>query len=174
MWGKYYGQWLMEACLFTYDFDRFHPAEILDLIDKYQITTLCCPPTMYRLMMQEDFERFDLSSLEYSTTAGGAQSRPLRLLEGQYRPHDLRGLRTDRDAAHLCEPYSFGSASRLDGRPNPLYELEIKRDDGSRCDVGETGEICIKMDPRPEGIMMEYYRNPEKPTMPSTMAGITR
>ncbi len=32
VWGKYYGQWLMEACVFTYDFDRFHPSEILSLI----------------------------------------------------------------------------------------------------------------------------------------------
>ena len=48
------------------------------------------------------------------------------------------------------------------GRPNPLFTVEIQRDDGSRCEVGMTGEICIKTDPYPAGLMMEYYRDPEK------------
>lgn len=163
VWGKYYGQWVMEACVFTYDFDRFHPAEILDLIDKYQITTLCCPPTMYRLMMQEDFERFDLSSLEYSTTAGEALNPDLfdfwKANTGLTIFEGFGQTETPLTCANLT--HSVPRPGSM-GRPNPLYELEIKRDDGSRCDVGETGEICIKMDPRPEGIMMEYYRNPEK------------
>ena len=163
VWGKYYGQWIMEACVFTYDFDRFHPAEILDLIDKYQITTLCCPPTMYRLMMQEDFERFDLSSLEYSTTAGEALNPDLfdfwKANTGLTIFEGFGQTETPLTCANLT--HSVPRPGSM-GRPNPLYELEIKRDDGSRCDVGETGEICIKMDPRPEGVMMEYYRNPEK------------
>ena len=40
----------METCVLTYDFDRFHADEILDLIARWNVTTLCCPPTMYRLM----------------------------------------------------------------------------------------------------------------------------
>ena len=48
------------------------------------------------------------------------------------------------------------------GKPSPLYEVEIQRADGSRCNTGETGEICIKIDPRPAGIMMCYYRNEER------------
>lgn len=72
VWGKYYGQWTMEACVFTYDFDRFDPAEILILIEKYRISTLCCPPTMYRLMMQAGVDGYDLSCLSYCTTAGEA------------------------------------------------------------------------------------------------------
>ena len=72
VWGKYYGQWIMEACVFTYDFDRFAASEILSLIGKYKITTLCCPPTMYRMIMLEDVDSYDLSSLVHSTTAGEA------------------------------------------------------------------------------------------------------
>ena len=48
------------------------------------------------------------------------------------------------------------------GRPVPLFHTVIMRDDGTPCDVGETGEICIEMVGHPAGIMMEYYRNPEK------------
>ena len=48
------------------------------------------------------------------------------------------------------------------GKPVPLFQTEIQREDGTRCDVGQTGEICIRMPEVPAGIMMEYYRNPEK------------
>jgi len=163
VWGKYYGQWLMEACVFTYDFDRFHAGEILGLIDKYQITTLCCPPTMYRLMMQEDFEKYSLASLEYSTTAGEALNPDLfefwKKQTGLTIYEGFGQTETPLTVANLTNSMPRPGSM---GRPNPLYEVEIKRGDGTRCDPGETGEICIKMDPRPAGIMMEYYRNPQK------------
>ena len=50
MWGKMYGQFIMGATVFVYDFDKFVPAEILGLISKYKITSLCCPPTMFRFL----------------------------------------------------------------------------------------------------------------------------
>ena len=163
VWGKFYGQWMMEACVFTYDFDRFHADEILDLIAKYQITTLCCPPTMYRLMMQENFEEHDLSSLEYSTTAGEALNPDIF----DFWKRET-GLVIFEGFGQTETPLTIGNLANTTprpgsmGRPSPAFNIEIKRDDGTRCDVGETGEICIEMAGRPAGIMMEYYRNPEK------------
>ena len=48
------------------------------------------------------------------------------------------------------------------GHPSPAFTIEVQRGDGSRCDVGETGEICIDVHEKAPGIMLEYYRNPEK------------
>ncbi len=163
VWGKYYGQWFMEACVFTYDFDRFHANEILSLIQKYRITTLCCPPTMYRLMMQADFDSYDLSSLEYSTTAGEALNPDLFEF---WKEHT--GLTIYEGFGQTETPLTVGNLTNSVprpgsmGKPMPLYDLQILRDDGTRCDTGQTGEICIKVDPYPAGLMMEYYRNPEK------------
>ena len=163
VWGKYYGQWIMEACVVTYDFDRFSADEILGMIEKYKITTLCCPPTMYRLMMQSDFESFDLSSLEYSTTAGEALNPDLFEF---WKEHT--GLTIYEGFGQTETPLTVGNLTNSVprpgsmGKPMPLYEMEIQRDDGTPCDTGQTGEICIKVDPYPAGIMMEYYRDPEK------------
>ena len=163
VWGKYYGQWLMEACVFTYDFDRFHPAEILSLIGKYRVTTLCCPPTMYRMMMQENIDRFDLSSLVYSTTAGEAlnpdlfdfwkQHTGLTIFEG------FGQTETPLTIANL-----LGSVPRPGsmGKPVPLYNVQIIREDGSFCDTGETGEVCIDIHEKAAGIMLGYYRDEAK------------
>ncbi len=72
LWGKIYGQWLCEACIFTYDFDNFDAKEILHMIEKYKITTFCAPPTVYRVMVHLKLDQYDLSSLQNVTTAGEA------------------------------------------------------------------------------------------------------
>ena len=163
VWGKFYGQWLMEAAVLTYDFDRYDPAEILSLVGRYGVTTLCCPPTMYRLMTEVDVDAFDLSSLEYCTTAGEALNPDLFDF---WREHT--GITIFEGFGQTETPLTVGNLTNSTprpgsmGKPVPLYKMAILRGDGTECDTGETGEICIGIDLHPAGIMMEYYRNPEK------------
>ena len=163
VWGKFYGQWLMEACVFTYDYDRFHAGELLSLISQYNITTLCCPPTMYRLFMQEGVDKYDLSTLKYSTTAGEALNPDIF---DYWKEHTglviYEGFGQTETPLTVANLVNSTPRSGSMGKPSPLYEVEIQRADGSRCNPGETGEICIKIDPQPAGIMMCYYRNEER------------
>lgn len=163
VWGKYYGQWLMEACVFTYDFDRFHPSEILTLIGRYNITTLCCPPTMYRMMMAENIDDYNLSSLVYSTTAGEALNPDLfdfwKKHTGLTIYEGFGQTETPLTIANLTNSLPRPGSM---GKPVPLYHLEILREDGSVCDTGETGEVCIDISAKAPGIMLEYYRNAAK------------
>ena len=165
VWGKFYGQWTMEACVLTYDFDRFHGNEILGLISRFGVTTLCCPPTMYRLLKQADVDAYDLSSLTYCTTAGEALNPDLFDF---WREHT--GLTIFEGFGQTETPLTIANLRGSTPRPGsmgkavPLYHLSILRGDGSECDDGETGEICIKYDRDnpPDGIMMCYYRDAEK------------
>ncbi|MDD4490240.1 MAG: AMP-binding protein, partial [Paludibacter sp.] len=72
VWGKLYGQWVVGACVFVYDHDKFTPADMLTMIEKYRITSLCAPPTIFRFLIREDVSKYDLTSLEYCTIAGEA------------------------------------------------------------------------------------------------------
>lgn len=163
VWGKYYGQWIMEACVLTYDFDRFHAEEILHIIEKYRVTTLCCPPTMYRMISEVDIDSFDLSSLEYCTTAGEALNPDLFQFWKQHT-----GLTIFEGFGQTETPLTIANLTGSTpqpgsmGKPVPQYVIEVHRDDETECAPGETGEICIKLDDETHGIMMGYYRNPEK------------
>jgi acetyl-CoA synthetase len=169
VWGKLYGQWIMEACVFTYDFDRFEAGDILDLIQRYRISTLCCPPTMYRLFMAADVTKYDLSSLGYSCCAGEALNPDLfaswREQTGLTLMDGFGQTETPVTVANLVgmtpKPGSMG-------RPIPLFETKILDENDEECDSGETGEICIAYPTayntatKPAGIMIEYYRDEAK------------
>lgn len=163
VWGKFYGQWLMEACVLTYDFDRFSADEILSLIPKYHLTTFCCPPTMYRLLMQSDVDAYDLSSLKHLSTAGEALNPDIFEFWLNHTGLTIyEGFGQTETVVSIGNLVNSTPRSGSMGKPMPLYNVEIQRADGSRCNPGETGEICINIDPHPAGIMMEYYRNDEK------------
>ncbi|MCQ2482877.1 MAG: AMP-binding protein [Clostridia bacterium] len=164
LWGKLYGQWLCEAPIFTFDFDRFHADEILPMFAKYKISTFCAPPTMYRMLVKDDLSRFDLSSLKYAAVAGEAlnpevfnqfmRATGIRLMEG-----------FGQTEITLAIGNLVGSSIRLGsmGKANPLYDVHILDEDGNDCKAGETGEICIKTsDNVPCGLFLGYYRDEEK------------
>lgn len=162
VWGKYYGQWLMESCVFTYDFDRFHPSEILNLIGRYGITTLCCPPTMYRMMMSEAIDSYDLSTLTYSTTAGEALNPDLFDFWKEHTGLTIyEGFGQTETTLSIANLVGSTPRSGSMGKPVPLFNTQILREDGSLCEVGETGEICIDIHEKTPGILLEYYRDPE-------------
>jgi acetyl-CoA synthetase len=163
VWGKLYGQWLMEACVFTYDFDRFVPSEILAAIERYGITTLCCPPTMYRLMVAEGLGGFDLSSLVYCTTAGEALNPDL--FEA-WREHTglplVEGFGQTEMTCCILNTVGMEPKPGSMGKPSPQYTIELHDDEERPCPAGQTGEVVISLDPRPVGLMMGYYLDEEK------------
>ncbi len=164
LWGKLYGQWLCEAGVFTYDFDRFHPDDILPLFKKYNITTFCAPPTMYRFFIKEDLSKYDLSSIEYATTAGEAlnpevynqfkKATGLNIMEGFGQTETTLSI-----ANFVGSKPKIGSM----GRPSPLYDVVLLDAEGKECNIGDTGEICIRTkDNVPCGLFIGYYLDDEK------------
>ncbi len=164
LWGKLYGQWLCEAGIFTYDFDRFHSEDILPMFAKYHITTFCAPPTMYRFFIKEDLSKYDLSSIEYATTAGEAlnpevfnqfkKATGLTIMEG------FGQTETTLTVANFV-----GSKTKIGsmGKPSPLYDVVILDPDGKECKTGDTGEICVRTkDGVPQGLFIGYYLDEEK------------
>ena len=164
LWGKLYGQWLCEAAQFTYDFDRFHSEDILPMFAKYHITTFCAPPTMYRFLIKEDLSKYDLSSIEYATTAGEAlnpevfnqfkQATGLTIMEGFGQTETTLSI-----ANFVGSTPKIGSM----GKPSPLYDIVVLDPDGNECKTGDTGEICIRTkDGVPNGLFIGYYLDEEK------------
>jgi len=160
VWGKLYGQWLMEAGVFVFDYDKFNASEILSLIPKYKISSLCCPPTMFRFFIKEGLEKFDLSSLKHATTAGEALNPDV--FEKWYESTGLKlmeGFGQTETTLTVCNLVNMQPKPGSIGKPSPQYMVKLLDSEGNICPTGVTGEICIKTDPYPQGLMDCYYRN---------------
>ncbi len=164
LWGKLYGQWLCEGGVFVYDFDRFNANDILPMFAKYNITTFCAPPTMYRMMIKEDLTKYDLSSIEHATIAGEALNpevfRQFESLTGLQLMEGFGQTETTLSIANLIgRGHKIGSM----GKPVPLYDVDLVDSDGNSVGVGESGEIVIRTDKEvPCGLFMGYYNEEAK------------
>lgn len=164
LWGKLYGQWLCEGTVFTYDFERFDAAKILPMFGKYNITTFCAPPTMYRMLIKQDISQYDLSSIKHATTAGEAlnpevfkqfkKATGLKIYEG------FGQTETTLSIANLN-----GSKIKIGamGKPSPLYDIDLVDPDGKPVPDGETGEIVVHTENgAPCGLFLGYYNDEER------------
>ena len=161
VWGKLYGQMIAGANVFVYDHEKFTPADILEKIHEYHITSLCAPPTIFRFLIHEDLTKYDLSSLEYCTTAGEALNSAvydtfkrltgIRLMEGFGQTETTLTLATF--------PWMEPKPGSM-GVPNPQYHIGLLTPDGRPAEDGEQGQIVVYTDQgKPLGLFKEYYRN---------------
>jgi acetyl-CoA synthetase len=163
-WGKLYGQWFEGACIFVYDIrGKFNATEILPLLERYGITTFCCPPTIYRMLILADLDKFDFSELRHCVSAGEPlnpevikawkEATGLTIYEGYGQTETV-----------LCIGTFPGMTPKFGamGRPSPGWQIELHDDDGKKVGVHEEGRIAIKTDPRPPGMFMEYLNNDEE------------
>ena len=164
LWGKLYGQWLCEGAVFVYDFDRFDAEKILPMFQKYNITTFCAPPTMYRMLIKQDLSKYDLSSIHHATTAGEAlnpevfyqfeKATGLQIAEGFGQTEMTLGI------ANLIGTMLKPGAM---GKPVPGYGIDLVDADGNPVEDGVNGEIVIHAERgKTCGIFLGYYNEEEK------------
>jgi acetyl-CoA synthetase len=162
-WGKIYGQWLCECAVFVYDYNRFVPKEMLDVISKNGVTSFCAPPTVFRYLIKEDLTKFDFSKLKYTTVAGEPlnpevyeqflKATGLKLMEGYGQ--------TELTVTIATFPWLEPKPGSM-GKPSPYYDVELIKDDGEICGVGEEGEIVLDLSKRrPFGMFDGYHRDPD-------------
>jgi len=160
-WGKIYGQWLSGSAVMTYDYDKFVPKGLMQVIEKYKVTTFCAPPTIYRFLIKEDLTKFNLTNLKYCVVAGEPlnpevykqffDATGIKLMEGYGQTECTVAVAT----YSWMEPKP-GSM----GKPSPGYDIDIVNDEGKSCEVGEEGQIVFYTSKRkPIGMFNGYYRD---------------
>lgn len=163
LWGKLYGQWLCETTTFTYDFNRFDAKDVLSMLEKYNITTFCAPPTIYRFFIKENLKDYDLSSIKNATVAGEAlnsevfsqfiKATGIPLMEGFGQTETT--LTVGNFVGCDIKPGSMG-------KPSPAYKVDIVKPDGEPTKIGEVGEIVIYTDSEiPCGLFKGYCNDPD-------------
>ncbi len=164
VWGKFYGQMLAGATVFVYDYEgRFIPADLLRVMQNYKITSFCAPPTIYRFLIQENLDNYDLSALKWCTTAGEALNPSVFDDWKQKTGLTIYESYGQTETAMVVGTYPWvKSIPGAMGIRNPLYDIDVVDENNKHVAPMEHGELVIKVgDKRPLGLFKNYYRNDE-------------
>ena len=159
-YGVLFGPWMNGVPVFMFN-GRFDPERELALLERYEVSVFCAPPTEYRLLVKEDLARWRLSRLRHCAGAG----EPLNP-EVIHAWHDAFGLivhdgygqtETVLLAANLPGlPIRPGSM----GKPFPGHDLRVIGEDGVELPPGEVGDLALRG--APPSLFREYWRNAEE------------
>ncbi|MCR5609529.1 MAG: AMP-binding protein [Lachnospiraceae bacterium] len=165
-WGKIYGQWICGATVFAYDMDKFKAPKVLSVIEKYKVTTVCMPPTMFRMLLQEDVSKYDLSSVQNYASAGEPLNPDVIKRWRDYTGKTIKAGFGQTEGTVLIADFPWLETKEgSTGKPSPIYDIKLINSKGEVCEKGEEGEIVIddvKNNP-PVGLFVGYYKN-EKQT----------
>ena len=163
-WGCLFGPRSQGAAIFMQDAPgKFDARETLRLLERYQVTTFCAPPTAYRLLVLEDLTSYDLRDLRRCVGAG----EPLN-------PEVIDAWRegtglTIRDGYGQTETVLLvGNFPSLEvrpgsmGKPSPGFDVAVIDEDARPVEPGQEGDIAVRTAPqRPVGLFKEYWNDPE-------------
>lgn len=163
-WSSFFGPWQCGATLLVqYSTGKFAAPEILHLLATYPVTTLCGPPTVYRMLVQEDISRVKCPTLRYCVAAGEPLNPEVIETWAKETGLTIRDGYGQTETVILCGNFpSIVVRPGSMGKPTPGFDLAIVDDDGARLPPGKEGDIAVRVEPdRPLGLFKEYWKNPD-------------
>lgn len=160
-WSCFFAPWNAGACVFLYNYSRFNAAAMLAVLEKYQVTTMCAPPTVWRMMIQADLGAYRERIAIRELIGAGEPLNP----EVIDRIKSAWGI-TIRDGFGQTETTAVvgnspGQAVKPGSMGRPLPGYRVMMVDSDNQPVAE-GEVAIVLDPRPSGLMTGYFGDEAK------------
>lgn len=162
-WSCFFAPWNAGACIFIHNTSRFSAAALLRVLEQYGVTSLCAPPTVWRMLIQEDLASYR-DRLRLRELVGAGEPLNPEIIEQIQHAWglDLRDGFGQSETTALVgntpgQPLKPGSM----GRPLPGYQVTLLDPDGQPADEGE---VALPLEPHPLGLMLRYEDSPEKTT----------
>ena len=145
--------------MLAYQFERFSARALLDQLVRCQVTTFCAPPTVWRMLIQEDLRRWPVGLREVVGAGEPLNPEVIERVKAAWGIDDPGWLRADRD--HGADRQSARTAFEA-GLHGPAAARLRGRPAGRRRQRGDEGEICLDLQQRPVGLMQAYLDDPDK------------
>src|SRR6478735_2567034 len=163
-WSCVFAPWLAGATICLYNYDRFDAKAMLDVLRDAKVTTFCAPPTVWRMLIQQDLAAWK-DSLSLREVVGAGEPLNPEVIEAVQRAWGL----TIRDGFGQTESSlqvgnSPGQELKLGSMGRPMPGFSITLVDPLTGEPADEGEICVDMSPaRPVGLMVGYRSSGEHP-----------
>ena len=154
-WSCVFAPWLAGATICVFNYDRFHAPAMLDVLRDARVTTFCAPPTVWRMLIQQDLAAWPTSLRE---VVGAGEPLNPEVIESVQRQWGLTvrdGFGQTETSLQIgnspAQPLKLGSM----GRPMPGFRITLV--DPISGEPADEGEICVDLSPdRPVGVMSGY------------------
>jgi acetyl-CoA synthetase len=158
-WSCVFAPWNAGATVFVHNTARFSAKVTLDALVRYGITTLCAPPTVWRMLIQEDLASYPVKVRE---AVGAGEPLNPEIIERVKKAWNIMlrdGFGQTETTAQIGNSPGQHVKPGSMGRPLPGYRVELIDPDGQPADEGE---LALMLDPRPLGLMDGYVDDPAK------------
>jgi acetyl-CoA synthetase len=158
-WSSFFAPWNAGACIFVYRAARFSASATLQVIADKAVTTLCAPPTVWRLFIQEDLGAYPVKLREVVGAGEPLNPEVISQVQKGWGLTIRDGYGQTETSAQVGNPPGQPVKAGSMGRALPGYEVVLLDADGHEA---EEGEISLKLSPRPLGLMAGYKDDPSK------------
>ena len=155
-WSCVFAPWIAGATICLYNYSRFDAKQMLDVLRDAQVTTFCAPPTVWRMLIQQDLSQWSLSLSELVSAGEPLNPEVIDTIERAWGLTIRDGFGQTETTVQIGNPPGQRVKSGSMGRPIPGYRIELV--DPVTGEVGDDGEICVSCTPeRPVGVMTGYH-----------------
>lgn len=159
-WSNFFGPWIAEATVFVFNYDRFDPVALMGQMEKENVTSFCAPPTVWRYLIQADLAILENPPRKLVSAGEPLNSEVIDQVRNAWGQVIRDGYGQTETTVQIAnspgEPLKVGAM----GRPMPGYDVELRNPTTGQ--LAEVGEICLRLDPRPVGLMKGYFDDQEK------------
>ena len=159
-WSNFFAPWIAGATIFLYNYARFDAAALMDKMEEEGVTSFCAPPTVWRMLVQADLGR--MKTPPKKLVAAGEPLNPelISTISKAWNTDVRDGFGQTETTLQIANTPEQKVKPGSMGRPLPGWEVVLK--DPATDEIGDTGEICLKIDPRPVGLTVGYFNDPDK------------
>ena len=158
-WSCFFAPWNAGATVLAYQYERFSARALLDQLVRCKVTTFCAPPTVWRMLIQEDLRRWPVSLREVVGAGEPLNPEVIEQVRAAWGLTIRDGFGQTETTAQVGNPPGAAVKPGSMGRPLPGYSVVLVGPDGT---VGDEGEICLDLAKRPVGLMRAYLDDPDK------------
>ena len=158
-WSSFFAPWNAGACILSLQQERFDARVVLDQLVRCRVTTFCAPPTVWRLLIQQDLGRWKVALREVTSAGEPLNPEVIERVRAAWGLVIRDGYGQTETSAQIGNPPGAVVKPGSMGQPLPGYRIALLDPSGAES---EEGEICIDMTQRPAGVMTQYLDDAQR------------
>jgi acetyl-CoA synthetase len=152
-WSCVFTPWVAEACVFMLNQPRFNAKNLLDALQRYKVTTFCAPPTVWRMVIQEDIAAYKMALREVVGAGEPLNPEVIEQIKAAWGLTIRDGYGQTETTLQIGNFPDQAVKPGAMGKPAPGYVVRLLDADGMAQDEAE---VCLALDPPPLGLMQGY------------------